>query len=325
LPENKRGIFKVVVNLRPPMKRRELFKAAGVAGIAALLPSVAFSCTAQEKSNFRFCLNTSTIRGQNLELIKNIEIAANAGYDGIELWVDDINEYRSTGKSLSDLKKFINDKGLRVENAIGFAPCFINDDSQRKEAVLRMQADMEMMAELGCKRIAAPPAGIEKDAMPDLFLMGKRYKDIIALGQKTGVMPQLEFWGASETLYQFGQALMVAASADDPNVRILADAYHMFRGDSGFEGLKMVNGNLIEIFHVNDYPGNIEREKQTDADRVFPGEGAAPLKQIFSDLKMMGGEKVLSLELFNSSYWSLDPLWVAKTGLEKMKTLAKEL
>jgi 2-keto-myo-inositol isomerase len=303
------------------MNRRELFKAAGITGVAALLPSFAFSRLNNEKSSFRYCLNTSTIMGRKSGLKENITIAAKAGFDGLELWVQDVIDYRDAGNSLSGLKKFLSDCGLRVENAIGFAPCFVNDDEQRKSAMVLMKSEMELMAELGCKRIAAPPAGLKPDQDIDLFVLGQRYKQLIELGKITGVMPQLEFWGASGTLFQFGQALMVAASANDPDVRILPDVYHMFRGNSGFEGLKMVNGNLIEIFHVNDYPGNIAREKQADADRVFPGDGIAPLKQIFTDLRNMGGEKVLSLELFNPAYWEQDPLGIAKTGLTKMKGL----
>jgi 2-keto-myo-inositol isomerase len=305
------------------MNRRELFKVAGFTSLSAMIPSLAFSLPENEKSIFRFCLNTATLSGQNLGILKNIETAAKAGYDGIELWVKDVQDYLASGKSITDLKKYIQDSGLKVENAIGFAPCFINDEQQRKSALIQMQAEMELMSELGCTRIAAPPAGLKPDTHLDLFALGQRYKKVIELGRKTGVMPQLEFWGASGTLFQFGQALMVAASANDPDVHILPDVYHIFRGDSGFEGLKMVRGNLIEIFHMNDYPGSIEREKQTDSDRVFPGDGAAPLKQILSDLHNMGGIKVLSLELFNADYWKKDPLWVARTGLIKMKELTE--
>jgi len=32
---------------------------------------------------------------------------------------------------------------------------------------------------------------------------------------------------------------------------------------------------------------------------------------------------MLSLELFNRDYWSQDPLQVARTGLEKMRTLVR--
>jgi sugar phosphate isomerase/epimerase len=148
---------------------------------------------------------------------------------------------------------------------------------------------------------------------------------LLDLGRETGVMPQLEFWGSSPVLWHLGQVLMIAAVANDPDVRILPDVYHLFRGDSGFNGLKMLNGKLIEVFHMNDYPSDKSREEQNDADRVFPGDGSAPIHNIVRDLKNMGGEKVLSLELFNRSYWDKDPLQIAKTGLKKMKAIEKEI
>jgi hypothetical protein len=49
------------------------------------------------------------------------------------------------------------------------------------------------------------------------------------------------------------------------------------------------------------------------------------LFQILTDLRNMGGEKVLSLELFNRAYWEEDPLQVARRGLSKMKSLVKEI
>jgi len=38
----------------------------------------------------------------------------------------------------------------------------------------------------------------------------------------------------------------------------------------------------------------------------------------------MGGPKVLSLELFNPTYWKEDPLSVARIGLGKMKEQVKK-
>jgi sugar phosphate isomerase/epimerase len=152
-------------------------------------------------------------------------------------------------------------------------------------------------------------------------MAGEKYRRLLELGRKTGVMPQLEFWGSSPVLWHMGQVLMIAAVADDPDVRILPDVYHMFRGGSGFDTLKLLDGKVIEIFHMNDYPDNKNRIEQVDADRVFPGDGAAPLSKILKYLRDMGGEKVLSLELFNRNYWDRDPLEVAKMGLQKMRKL----
>ena len=121
------------------------------------------------------------------------------------------------------------------------------------------------------------------------------------------------------------QALAIAAAANDPAARILPDVYHLFRGGSGFDGLKLVSGKTIEIIHMNDYPASKPVNEQTDSDRVYPGDGAAPIRQVLRDLQAMGGTKVLSLELFNKAYWSQDALLVASTGLQKMKSLVNEI
>src|SRR5438105_653026 len=76
--------------------------------------------TASAGAPFRFCLNMATIRGQKLGLIKEIEVAASAGYDAIEPWVDSIQQYVKNGGEAADLKKRIADAGLTVESAIGF-------------------------------------------------------------------------------------------------------------------------------------------------------------------------------------------------------------
>ena len=307
------------------LNRRELLKLSGVAAIASFLPGVINAAAPPAKGPFRFCLNTSTISGQKPGLVQYIEIAAKAGYDGLELWVDDIKNYLKQGNSIESLAKLIKDKGLVIEDAISFTEWMVDNDSRRKAGIAQLEDEMKMMTALGCHRIAAPPAGIEKGEIIDFQKAGTRYREILALGRRYDVMPLLEFWGASGTVYNLSQALAIAAAANDRDARILPDVYHLFRGGSGFDGLKLVNGKAIDVIHFNDYPASVPMNEQTDSDRVYPGDGAAPLKQILQDLKAMGGAKVLSLELFNKNYWAQDALLVAKTGLEKMKKLVQEM
>jgi len=286
-----------------------------MAGIAALLPEKSIPAASYPETKFRYCLNTSTVSKNPLDIIKYIDIASEAGYDGIEIWIRDLKKYLDSGKKASDLKKYLTDKNLTVENAIGFAPWLADKES----GFSHMKQEMEMVVSIGGKRIAAPAAGVKGDKPLDLFMAGERYRDLLQLGRETGVMPQLEFWGASDVLWHIGQTLMIVSVAGDKDARILPDIYHMFRGGSSFDTLKMIDGSLIEIFHFNDYISSKPRKEQNDSDRVYPGDGAAPIKEILSVLKTMGGEKVLSLELFNENYWKEDPLKIAKTGLTKMK------
>lgn len=289
--------------------------------LAAVSPFHLHGKELENQSTFRYCLNTSTISGQNQGLHKYIEVASKAGYHGIEIWVRDVESAQKAGHSLNSIKRFCEDYGIKVENAIGFASWM----AEGEEGLIQMEREMLMLAEIGCSRIAAPPAGVPTDRPLDLFAAGEKYKKLLDLGRKTGVMPQLEFWGSSPVLWHIGQALMIATVANDADSRILPDVYHMFRGGSGFNTLKMVGGRLIDIFHMNDYPASKPRGQQDDSDRVYPGDGIAPMDQILQDLKNMGGEKVLSLELFNQAYWKEEPLAVAKSGLAKMKSLVKEI
>ncbi len=308
--------------------RRQMLKYTGLAMAAGSLPlekTFAREESGTGNSTFRFSLNTSTISGTKPGMKKSIDIAARAGYDGIELWVRDVRAYLDEGNTAVSLKKYLDDSGIIVEDAIGFAPWLVRDESRRKAGLAEMKSDMELMASLGCRRIAAPAAGVSGNEPLDLFRAGELYRELIALGRQSGVMPQLEFWGASPYLFHLGQAAMVCAVADDPDVHILADVFHLFRGGSGFEGLNMLNGKVLEIFHMNDYPAGIPREQQNDSDRVYPGDGAAPMKQILTILASIGGEKVLSVELFNQAYWKQDPQTVAGTALEKMKALVASI
>ena len=302
--------------------RRESIKLIGAAAAASVLPGLA--CSGREpskKHEFVYCLNTSTIRGQEPGLPGSVEIAGEAGYDAVELWVGEVREYLDRGGSLAELRRVLEASGIKVAGAIGFAPWIVDDDEQRASGFVQMEEEMNIMAELGCRRIAAPPAGFHQRADLDLGRAAGHYGKLLDLGRKTGVMPHLEFWGGSLSLSTLSEALYIAAAANDPDVRILADVYHLFRGGSGFNGLKLLSGRTIEIFHMNDYPGDVPREEQTDAHRVYPGDGVAPMGEIISVLHRMGGVKVLSLELFNRDYWKQDALEVAATGLKKMKDI----
>jgi sugar phosphate isomerase/epimerase len=307
------------------MNRRNALKTASVTtGLALLGPLGLAKEKRKTADKFKFSLNTSTISGQKLGVEKYIDIAARAGYDCMELWLPDLKVYLDNGGSLPALKKLLDDSKIPVVNAIGFAPWMTDDEEKRKVGLKQMREEMEIMAALGCPRIAAPSAGIGPEVQLDMFSVGGKFATLIDLGKETGVTPQLEFWGASR-FFHIGQALMASAVANKAGARILADVYHLFRGNSGFDSLKMIDGSMIEVFHMNDYPGSIPREQQADKDRIYPGDGVAPLKQILTDLKNMKGPKILSLELFNREYWAQDPLQVAKTGLEKMRKVVSEV
>ncbi len=306
------------------LSRRSLL-AAGAASLAA--PAVA--CAAQlpvgNPHRFRFCLNTSTIRGQKLGIVEEIEIASKAGYDSIEPWIREITAYTEAGGSLDDLRKRIADAGLTVESAIGFAQWITDDDAARKQGFEEAKRDMDLVEKIGGTRIAAPPIGAHREKpVSSLFAAAERYGKLCEIGEAIGVVPMVEVWGFSKSLSRLGEAVFVAVESGHPNACLLPDVYHVYKGGSDFTGLKLLSGVAIPCFHVNDYPADPPRETIGDADRVYPGDGVAPLDDILGMLHEQGG-CVLSLELFNRDYWKQEALAVAKTGLEKTKAAVKRV
>lgn len=297
--------------------RRTLLKTLALAPLAVTAAPLFAQTPERKESSFKFSLNTSTIRGQKLSLPQLIELCAKTGYDGFEPWMMEIQAYLETGKTVASLKKLASDAGVEFFDCIGFPTWMAQDEEKSKTGFAQMETEMGILADLGCPRVAAPAIGTE--APIDLLKAGEKYKNLLELGRKTGVMPQLEFWGAFPSFYHLGQAMAVAAAADDKDAKILADVYHLFRGGSGFEGMKLLDGQAIDIFHMNDFPKEIPRTEQQDKDRVFPGDGGAPMQELAKTLKSKGQPIILSLELFNPTYYAMDAEYVVKTGLEKMK------
>jgi sugar phosphate isomerase/epimerase len=305
---------------------------AGAAGGLAMATSTA----AEPKAHsFGFCLNTSTVRdadGKSRPIVDLIDIASKAGYQGIEPWIGEINDHVKAGGTLKDLKKRIDDAGLQVPDAIGFAEWIVEDPERRKKGLEQAKRDMDVVQRIGGKRFAAPPVGATggmskrddpKFTQPiiDLLAAADRYRALLELGKSMGITPIVEVWGFSKTLKRLGEVVLVAAECGSHEGCVLPDIYHLYKGGSDFAGLHLLGPSAIGIFHVNDYP-KIDREKIIDADRVYPGDGIAPMSEIFATLRAMNYTGFLSLELFNKGYWKQDPNVVAKTGLEKMKAAA---
>ncbi len=303
--------------------RRQTLTALTAAVGGAILPQSAQS--AVDASPFTLCLNMSTIRGHKLGFANELETAAKAGFRSVEIWIDTFQNYLKTN-SITDIKKRLADLGLTVENAIGFAPWIVDDVVTRQTGTDQLRREMDLLAQIGCLRIATPPVGAHLPNHPalDLRRIAERYRTILDLGNQTGVVPQLELWGFSKNLSKLSEVLYVAAESGHPSARLLLDIYHLYKGGTAAASLPLVGKPAIDIFHVNDYPANLTRDAITDADRVFPGDGVAPIRSTLALIKRTGKPIVLSLEVFNESYYAENAQVLATKAFAKMNALVAD-
>jgi len=262
------------------------------------------------------CLNTSTIRPAALK--DKIRIAADAGYDGIELWIDELERHEAEGGDLKALGAEIRDRGLFVPNVIGLWNSMPAERGAWEQSLAATRRRMRMAAAVGSKHVAAIPAPDRADF--DLAQGAARYRDLLRIGREEfGIIVACEFVGFLKGVNRLGLAAAIALDADDADACLICDTFHLYRGGSGFHGLRRLAAGFIADFHWNDVPPDPPRERLGDEHRIYPGDGILPLRQALRDLAAIGYSGPLSLELFNREHWQQDPADVAKTGLAKMR------
>jgi sugar phosphate isomerase/epimerase len=264
--------------------------------------------------SFRYALNTSTI--QPAPLMEKIRVAGAAGYDAIELWVMDVEDFvaRRLG-TLDDVRKALDDAGLDRPSMIYLKGWAEEDDAVRAQELEVCMRRLEIAARLGARRfVAGPPPGVV-----DLPRVARRYRELLELAEPFGVAPSIEFLGFVETVKTLDAAWAICSGADHPAATLTADAWHIFRGGGTADLLDTMPIERVSIYHWDDAPPSPPRDVQTDNDRVLPGDGILDLRGLAAQLRRRGYTGALSLELFNKQLWERNPREVVEEGLEKMK------
>jgi sugar phosphate isomerase/epimerase len=311
------------------LSRRDVVRS--VAGLGAALVSSAADAAQAPRPRaarprpanepFGYCLNTSTIRGNNLDIVAVVNTASKAGFHAIEPWMAELDRYTSGGGVLKDLGKRIADSGLTVEGAIAFNAFLDDDDARRAASMEKLKVDMDKVAQIGGTRIAVPPGS--NRAAVSLDNAAKYYREALEVGDKTGVLPLLELWGTHPVLGPLSHGIHVAVAAGRADASLLLDVFHLYKSGTPFTALRQINGASLHLLHFNDYPQAADPSTLNDASRIYPGDGVAPLRQILRDLRDNGFRGYLSLELFNREYWARSADENLKTAMEKIRTTVR--
>jgi len=309
-------------------RREALCGTLAAFGTALLSPSVSEAQsprppvrTRPADEPFGYCLNTSTIRGNKLDIVGVIAAASKAGFHALEPWMSEIDDYTSKGGTLKDLGQRIADAGLTVEGAIAFNAFLDDDEARRTASMEKLKIDMDKVAQIGGRRIAAPPGN--NRAAVSLDNAATYYRAALEMGEKIGVQPLLELWGTHPVLGPLSHGIYVTVAAGRADASLLLDVFHLYKSGTPFTALRQINGASLHVMHLNDYPQAADPATLNDGNRIYPGDGVAPLRQIFRDLRDNGFRGYLSLELFNKEYWAKSADDNLRTAMEKIRATVR--
>src|SRR5262245_59125238 len=283
-----------------PLSRRHFLAMAAAPSMASMAqPSRTgsmFVCM-HETSSDRFDFKTA------------MEGYAKAGIKAVEPSLVKVREFAQK-ESPAAARRLLDDLGLKAVSSSNQLS-LPEPGEARTRALDDLKWKVELAQAIGADRIVAPSTGTGTYAEDDYKRAVDNLREAGEIAKPFGVTVMLEFSRTSRLAACLPTALRIVRDTNHSNVRVMMDTYHFWGGVSKFEDLELLRDGELHHLHFEDVPANPPREILAQADRVFPGEGIAPLRRIVELLKRKNYAGPASLEMFNPTIQSMDPYQVA--------------
>jgi len=181
---------------------------------------------------FRYSLNASTIK--TTPLIEQIRAAGEAGYEGIELWHDDVDAYLKDGGRIDDIRRALDDYGLQVPTTIFLKGWWDTIGNVYETAMTEIRRRMAQAAELGVGHaLSGPPLGlvdfrVGADNYARLLEVGREYGlDVLCPVDEAGVFDERAGEFAGVNVWDANPAI-VQALEDVGALRWQGDEHHSY-------------------------------------------------------------------------------------------------
>lgn len=273
----------------------------------------------------KIALNGATT--MHADLVTDIEAAHAAGFDLIELWKSKLNDYLEDNTS-SDLKRLLDERSLEpwsinsIEHITFRTP---EDYAAIKEECERL---CSIAGDLDCPYIVVVPGKLPDGATKEQIIEEsvRVLNELGDIAHHYGVGLAFEFLGQTDCSVQtLDLAKEIIETIDRPNIGVVIDTFHFYAGNSSYEAIDTLDPEKLFIFHINDAE-DLPKEQLTDAQRLYPGTGILPIKEIKERFDHIGYDRMVSIEVFRPEYWAQDPFDVArraKAATEEVLGLGK--
>jgi 2-keto-myo-inositol isomerase len=174
----------------------------------------------------------------------------------------------------------------------------------------RCRALCALAQAIGCPSVAiipspTPPWDITWDAVVDEHVAAIRALSDIAY--EYDVKLAFEFLGFGWCCVRTPRgARTILEKAGRANVGLVVDVAHFYIGGGLVSEIAALDPQMIFAFHLDDVE-DVSKEGYTDASRVIPGRGVAPIAEVCAALQQIGYDGPCSIELFRPEYWAWDP------------------
>lgn len=255
-------------------------------------------------------------------LVEKLQAIAAAGFDGVEMFENDLLYFDG---SAAEVKTICADLGLRILLFQPFRDFEAAPRARMAKNFDRAELKFDVMDQLGadlmllCSNIA--PDTIDDDAVAaeDLRALGER-------AARRGFRIGYEALAWGRHVNKFGHAWKVVQAADHPAVGLVVDSFHTFAAEDDDAPIAKIPGDRIFFAQLADAPlMRLDPLSWSRHFRLFPGQGAFPVRRFTQNLLASGYNGPISLEIFNDEFRAAPPRPTAIDGIRSLILLEEEL
>jgi len=255
------------------------------------------------------CINQATT--MTTDFATDMRAYAEAGFESVELWLPKLQQFLDKGNSLDAAESLLRQLGLRAVAACAQGGILASTGGERLQALEQLKRSLGLSRSLGAETLVVYSESPKSVSESDYDRAASNLEPACNIAAEFGVTIALEFIKGSTLVGSVTTAQWLIQRVRLPNLGLLFDTFHFYAGISKMEDLRALDASTLALVHINDAAAK-PHEIWTDADRVLPGEGVLPLREIMGIIKGKGYEGYCSLELFNKSLWDEDPFAVAR-------------
>ncbi len=268
-----------------------------------------------------FGLNSWTT-GDAVDAATDIRVASAAGYQFVELRDWKIEQYLAQGNRLASLRERGRQSGIGFLSVNTLDDSTLHQGAKRQALIERCHRLCEWAQGLAAPYVIVGPSYQSEPAIDTATVHARTVealRDYAHVAADHGVAIAFEYHGYSRcSINNLSQAIDILAEVDTPSLGLVIDAFHFYVGASRLEDLARLDKRRLAIVHLADVD-HADRSKLGKPNRVLPGDGVLPVKELVDAVKRLGYLGAYSLELFREEYWAMDPMIVARNGLASMQ------
>jgi len=135
-----------------------------------------------------------------------------------------------------------------------------------------------------------------------------------------GVRLALEFDARASFPNNLQSAVAVVEDVGSPALGVCLDWFHWTVGPSKPHDLWLLSQENLAHVQLSDV-ADVPREMAADADRILPGEGAAPCAELIRRLREIGYAGAVAVETPNPRLWSISPRQFGEVAFTALRRL----